>query len=274
MKDYRYIMALLSAAILWHALIYKLSPRLGLLRPNFRKKPIPASYGLAAFGYVVAALVGLEAIGYASMQEVRLYLGVMAPMWALGAADDVLGSREVGGFRGHFRKLIHERVLTTGAIKALGGGCVGLVAGWFVSGGNPMRFVLAALLVPLAANTINIFDLRPGRALAVFFALLGVTWLGAYGHQVLSPAMACIAAVALVFAVGDCRGRAMMGDSWSNSIGAALGLNAALKTPLWFQTSTVVALVLLQLYSEKHSLTELIERSKVLRSIDRRLGVR
>lgn len=267
-------LCLLIVAIIWHIVIFRLSPKLGLVKLNFCKRPIMASYGIVSFPYIAAATVSLTMLGYVQRGQAVLHLAVMGAMWVLGALDDILGSREVGGFKGHFKKLLFERKLTTGAAKALGGGVVGLVAGYYVSGGDPLRWVLAALVVPLSANILNLVDLRPGRAVAVLFLGLGVTYILALGALPSPWIVAAIVVVSLVWGIVDARGLAMMGDSGSNALGAALGLTIVTSTPAIAQVAAIVVFVAIHWYSEKHSISALIERHAVLRAIDARLGVR
>lgn len=263
----------IAAAALWHVLIQRLTLRLGLIKPNFIKKPVFASYGLVQLPYIAAIGVVLADLGWVKWSDARLYLSVMAAMWLLGAIDDIWGSREVGGFKGHFRKLILQRKLTTGAVKALGGGAVALVAGWAIHPHDLVQAALAAMVVALATNTLNLFDLRPGRAVAVLFAGLGVTYIVTCGRLVAWPLIAAIAVVALVFGIADSRGKAMMGDSGSNSLGVALGLMIALSAPSWV-IPAILLFAAVHVYSEKRSISELIQRNRALRAIDRYLGVR
>lgn len=261
-------------AILWYAAVFSLAPKIGLVKLNYKKTPIMASYGIVSFVYMAAVMVGLAQLHYVDVSRVWLYLAPMSAMWALGIIDDIWGTREVGGFKGHFKRLIFERRLTTGAIKAIGGGIVGIVAGWYVSGGDPLKWILAAMLIPLASNILNLFDLRPGRAVAVFFLGIGVTCI-AVGGSIADPwLVGSVAAVTLMFSVIDSRGSAMMGDSGSNTLGAALGLTMVLSTGSFFQACAIVIIIAIHIYSEKHSVSALIESNSVLRFIDRRLGVR
>lgn len=272
--NYLFVSALILAALVWHVVIFRLSPKLGMVKLNFNKKPIMASYGIVAFVYIVAIIAALALFGRVKWPAAWLYLGVMGPMWLLGTIDDIFGTREVGGFKGHFKKLLFERKLTTGALKALGGGVVGLIAGWLITDGDILRWVLAAMVIPLATNTLNLLDLRPGRALAVFFCGIGVTCIAALGSLQAHWIVVAVVAVAFAFSLLDTRGRAMMGDSGSNMLGAALGMTIAINTNSIYQATAVAVFVLIHWYSEKHSVTALIERNPVLRSIDRRLGVR
>jgi len=243
------------------------------VKPNFQKKPILSSYGLIAFPYIAAVIGVMTLLQRVQWHYARLYLSVMTAMWILGAIDDIFGNRDVGGFKGHFKKLLFERKLTTGALKALGGGVVALLAGWSIYGPNPVKWLLASAVIALAANTLNLLDLRPGRAVAVLFCGLGVTCIVELGHLIAPSICAVVAVFALLFGIADSRGRAMMGDSGSNAFGAALGLTIVLSAPMWMLPAIAV-FAAIHIYSEKHSISALIERNRVLRAIDRCLGVR
>ena len=143
-----------------------------------------------------------------------------------------------------------------------------------ISGGDPARWVTAALVIPLAANVLNLVDLRPGRAVAVFFGGLGVTCILALGRMPAPWIVGTVALVALAWGIVDSRGRAMMGDAGSNMLGAALGLTIALGTSLPVQIAAIAVFCAVHWYSEKRSISVLIESNRMLRAIDRRLGVR
>jgi len=265
---------LVMVAMLWHIVVFRLAAKIGLVKPSFRKVEVMASYGVVSFAYMAAAVCSLAILGYADWTRAKLYLVTMGAMWLLGAADDLYGSREVGGFAGHFRKLLVEGKVTTGALKAVGGGVIALAAGWNISQGDLSKWLPASVVIALSANLLNLFDLRPGRAAAVFFLGLGVTYITALGRFEASWVVAGIALVALIWAIPDSRGKAMMGDAGSNSLGAALGLTIATSAGIVFQLVAIACIVAVHLYSEKHSISALIERNAVLRYIDTRLGVR
>jgi UDP-N-acetylmuramyl pentapeptide phosphotransferase/UDP-N-acetylglucosamine-1-phosphate transferase len=267
---------LILFAIIWHVVVFRLGPKYGLVRPNFRGQPVLASYGLVSFVYISALIGVLSIVGYIDWLPARMYLGVMGLMWTLGVLDDIYGTREFGGFKGHFTQLFVKRKLTTGAVKALGGGAVALYAGWRVADGNIIMCLVDALLIALSTNILNLLDLRPGRAVAVFFVGIGVTCIVA-GGQIDRPwVVGVIAAVTLAFGIVDSRGKAMMGDAGSNSLGAALGLTIALNTKdnISFQLVCIALMAALHVYSEMHSVNALIERNRVLRGIDSLVGVR
>lgn len=281
------VLAICVFAVAWHVLVCKLASRLGLVRPNFKKTPVMASYGLVEFPYIAAAGALLAGYAYVPSRYVIAYVCVMGAMWALGAIDDIWGSREVGGFGGHFRKLLCERKLTTGAVKAIGGGIVSLVAAYLIRPEVPDRFLpccplpipmwarvlMAAATIALATNLLNLFDLRPGRAVAVLFAGLGVTCIVARGRLSAWPLVVAIASIAFIFGIADSRAKAMMGDAGSNSLGAALGLTIVLTAPCWMLPAIAV-MAAVHIYSERHSISALIEGNRVLCAMDRLLGVR
>jgi len=268
------ILVVLIVAGAVHIGLIRLAPQLRLVKPNFLSKPILGSYGPAMFlDAAVLIWIGKTA-GLIQGADAALYLSVMGGTCVFGLIDDMFGSRDVGGFAGHFRKLVFERKLTTGVVKAAGGAGIGIAAGWAVSGGYPGRWANAALVIPLAANVLNLVDLRQGRALAVFFAALGVTCVMALGRLHSPWTVAAIAVAAAAWGTADCRGRAMMGDAGSNMLGGALGLTIALSLSLYEQIGAVLVFAAVNWYSEKHSISALIEKHRLLRAIDGRLGVR
>ena len=123
-------------------------------------------------------------------------------------------------------------------------------------------------LIALAANTINLFDRAPLRAVKAALLLTG----SVAAASIAEPGMA-IAAVAL-FAVGalavpEAREHLMQGDSGANAIGAALGAGAVLSLSPIGRALLLFVLLALNLASEKISFTRVINQSRILRTIDR-----
>jgi hypothetical protein len=167
----------------------------------------------------------------------------VAPVALLGLADDVWSGEE-RGFRAHLR-----RGASTGVLKL-----VGIPAYAFLR----TRSVSGALLVGLAANTLNQLDTRPGRALKAFG--LGAVALGG------APRRAVAAAVLL--APYDLREMAMLGDAGSNALGALLGLKSVGRLTGRGRAAAIGALAGLTLLGEARSVGELIERMPLLRELD------
>lgn len=147
--------------------VLKLLQEAGATRSNYRGESIPVGMGLIfVFVYVVVAFL---LVHWIVPHDLLLYLTAIVFFTMLGLLDDLLGSGESRGLKGHFGALLQGR-LTTGALKAIGGGLVALLFAFITLSGRPWWEILtAALLVALAANTINLVDLRPGRAIKVFY---------------------------------------------------------------------------------------------------------
>lgn len=224
---------------------------LGLVKPNFRGERIPSALGLT---FVLIAL------------------GLLPRTWPLvvfgllGFIDDRWGSRAVGGFRGHLKALLTGKP-TTGSLKLVGGGLAALGVGWQASQGHLPETVLAGALVALSANTINLLDLRPGRALFGFALLLAPSVRAAVSFW---PVL-CGVLIEWPF---DARAKGMLGDTGSNLLGALAGIAAVTALPLWGQGVMLSVLLLLNALAERYSITATIEKTPWLRWIDRRLGVR
>jgi glucosyl-3-phosphoglycerate synthase len=164
----------------------------------------------------------------------------VAPVAVIGLVDDLAAGPE-RGFAEHLRA-----GRTTGVLKLIGIPLAGLLATRRVSG---------ALLVGLAANALNQLDTKPGRALKVY--TLAAIPLGAN----LLPAV--------LIAPYDLREMAMLGDSGANSLGALLGLSSVDRFTGRSRWLAIGALAGLNLLGERRSLDELIERTPILRDLDR-----
>jgi UDP-N-acetylmuramyl pentapeptide phosphotransferase/UDP-N-acetylglucosamine-1-phosphate transferase len=252
-----------------------LTTRFDLRKPNFRGARIPSMAGL----FVVLAGVFFYAVEWLSegVHEAipAVYLLVTLCFGVLGALDDVCGDRSVGGFRGHLGALRRGR-FTTGLGKMVGGGVASLVAGWLIHRTHPWEALLAALLIALTANTVNLLDVRPGRSLFGFF--LGAVAVVAVLHAWRAVDIGFFFYFAVVIAVLlyplDASARVMLGDTGSNAFGAILGVAFAVFLSLPSQIGVAVGLVLFQIWCEKYSLSKTIESTPWLRSLDAKIGVR
>ena len=250
--------------------------RYDLRRPNFLGRRIPFVAGLAfvlggEFFYGSEALLQGWRTSLASV-----YFLVTLGFGGLGLLDDLKGDRSAGGFRGHFQALRSGRV-TTGAVKAIGGGLLSLIAGYFVTTPGPLwAALIAALLIALSANTLNLLDLRPGRCLFGFgIGTLTILLVLLGQHSAGSGLLLwAAAAFALILYPLDASGSAMLGDTGSNAFGAVLGVAGAVFLPRWASGLLVAVLLAFQVWCERHSLTQTIERHALLRALDSKIGVR
>lgn len=250
-------------------LLRLLRPVLGapaLLRANYRGRLLPTAGGLVA---VVATLAAVAVWWlFDAYGPVAHVLPVVLGFGLLGLLDDVLGSGEDGrGFGGHLGALAHGR-LTTGGLKLLGGGAVGVAAAIPVDGDRPGRVVLDAALVALSANLGNLLDRAPGRTLKTG-AVAAVVLVVAVGLSpiLVGPAIAVGACLALV--AHDLDERLMVGDTGANVLGGVLGLAVLLTVGFRVRMLVLLGVFALNVLSEVVSFSDVIDRVPVLRWVDR-----
>lgn len=185
---------------------------------------------------------------------------------ALGALDDLVGTTASKGLRGHLGALARGEV-TTGAIKVGGLVATGILGAALVDRGRG-RGVVATMVggavIAGAANAINLFDLRPGRALKVTVAagsVLAATGAGATAATAMGASLGVLR--------DDLAARSMLGDTGANAAGALLGLALVERTGLRGRVAALAALAGLTLASERVSFSAVIDRNAVLHRIDR-----
>lgn len=236
-------------------------------RTNHRGEPVtllegPAVAAGAIAGVLAQGVLATLAAGPAGSPAWRRAAAMVlggAGAAAFGAYDDLAGSGDRRGFRGHLGALRHGEV-TTGAVKLGGIGATGLATA-VVAGGSPADVVINAGLVAGGANLLNLFDLRPGRAIKV--AAVSGALLGAAGQD----GVAAPLGAALGLLPEDLGERAMLGDAGANALGAMLGASAAgLSRPA--RIALLAGIAGLTAASEKVSFTKVIARTPALNWLD------
>lgn len=267
---------------------------------NHRGRPVAVSLGVAFLAWSIgtgALAAGWGVFGgYAGAQEFLgdpLVMAVLAPVfamphflvigaYALGLLDDTHGDRSRSGLREHLGALSRGE-LTTGALKLLGIGALALVQTSSLAFDNGigvtgvvLTWVLAAVVVAASANTVNLMDLRPARALKAYglLAVLACASLALDPRQGwasaaegwLASAMLGVLLLGPLAAVWtlDAGERAMLGDAGANAAGALAGYMLALALPLPMLAIAAVALVALNLAAERVSFSAIIEGNRVL----------
>jgi len=236
-------------------------------RTNHRGEPVTLLEGPAAAA--AAAAVTLAAPGVPARSRVALAIAG-AGAGAFGGYDDLKGSGDRRGFRGHLGALASGEV-TSGAVKILGIGATGLAAGILIGAGPGARrraaadVVIDTGLIAGAANLVNLFDLRPGRAIKV--TLAAGTALGLASEAGAFAAAAPVGA-ALAVLPEDLGERAMLGDAGANALGGMLGAAAAATLPRAARIAVLAVIAGLTAASEVVSFTRVIERTPPLRWLD------
>jgi UDP-N-acetylmuramyl pentapeptide phosphotransferase/UDP-N-acetylglucosamine-1-phosphate transferase len=232
-------------------------------RTNHRGEPVTLLEGPAVAVAAVAAAVLAPALPARSRAALAI-AGTGAA--AFGCYDDLAGSGKRRGFRGHLGALARGE-LTSGAVKIGGIGASGAAAAVLL-GGSAADVAINAGLAAGGANLLNLFDLRPGRAIKV---TLAATAMLAAGARAAGPAARCAAApagAALALLPEDLGERAMLGDAGANALGALLGTAMAATAPRRARVTALAAVIGLTAASEVVSFTKVIERTPALHWLD------
>lgn len=255
------------------AVLRALGTQEALRRTNFRGRTVSLAGGpaLAAGAAVSAAVAAPSPVAAVAALTAGVGSG------AVGLYDDVVGNRPeqktAKGFAGHLAALREGRV-TSGLVKIVGVGAAGLAASALLAAdpGRPRRvtragraadLLLGAGVIAGTANLLNLFDLRPGRALKVSGLVGAPLSLGRAGGLAAGPL-----GVAASVLHDDLDERVMLGDSGANALGALLGVALAARTGPAGRAAALAAIAALTAASEKVSFTKVIEAHPVLRQLD------
>ena len=242
-------------------------------RTNHAGCPVTLFEGPA---YAVGAVMGALAGGAGAAAAVA---GLGAG--ALGALDDVFGRSSSKGLRGHLAAARRGQV-TTGAVKIVGLGVAGLATAWIAdrsrartgprangpSANGPLSTLVGGAVIAGSANVVNLFDLRPGRALKVALLLVVPFVAGGRGTRLSRATAAAAAGAAMASLPDDLAGRSMLGDTGANSAGALIATALVARTGLGGRLLALASVTFLTLASEKVSFTTVIESSPGLRRLD------
>lgn len=274
------LLLILSTAAWTAVLLAALIPllrRAGLERTNYAGAKVVTAGGvvlpLAALpGILILIRNGGEPAAFVARMAV-----VLCGFALLGFFDDRWGSPAARGLKGHLRALIADHRITTGLLKAVGGLSITGWLAWTEPGVPFAQRLVLWLSVALGANAANLLDLRPGRAGAVALLALAAAMAGlaVSGQRFAALAVACLAASEAVVQYRDARGWLMLGDTGSNALGACAAY------AVWYafpggsvRAAILLVLIGLHVVAERWSLSQIIERSTVIRWLDGLTGRR
>jgi hypothetical protein len=244
-------------------------------RQNYRGVVVPTAAGVVLPLALVAVEAGRIIAGAAGVGEDqfpgagRMAAVLLIPALALlGLVDDVLGSGDHRGFRGHLAALVRGR-LTTGGAKLLGGAAVAVIAVSLAGGGPSAGRLLAdGALVALAANLGNLLDRAPGRAVKAGGAAALALAVATGGPSGLAGVAVVVGAAAALL-LDDLHERLMLGDTGANALGGAVGLGVVTACAPGTRDIVLMALVVANVLSEVVSFSRVIDALPPLRAVDR-----
>jgi UDP-GlcNAc:undecaprenyl-phosphate GlcNAc-1-phosphate transferase len=259
----------------WYSALSLRLRQTGMVRPNYLGNEVLVAGGVFLFGYTTAALLVLLALspwwyGWDGGKQGILLLAGTSAMAFWGWQDDCSREKEVKGFRGHLLTLWREQRMTSGMMKAWGGGGTALLVSLGLNDGCWATLVGAGLLA-FSSNLLNLFDLRPGRAIKVFWLLVTVAF--GIGLPLSLPVQQWVWFVpvlvsSLLLFAHDANGRLMLGDTGANYLGFLVGFCLMVSVPLPVQAGFLLLFAVLHLLAERVSFTRIIQSVPWLRRLD------
>lgn len=243
-----------------------------IVSKNYLGHDTPNSYGvvhLSAFMGMYVLLSVFFLVDRFSIGNASLFWAVgMASSWIvlLGWLDDTLGNHEAKGFKGHLNALKREGIISTGLLKAIGGGVIAIIVA-VVTSHSVLEWMIHALLIALATNWLNLLDLRPGRSAKFYLFTAAILCALAWPQPFLLLFVPLILLAAATIKA-DLSGHIMLGDSGANLFGMQVGILAALSLPLFACVTVVLLLLAGHVYAERRSITALITRIAWLQKLD------
>lgn len=265
---------LLFAGLMIKGMILRFLIHHRLCAENYLKERIPVGLGLILWiiciGYVGLCVLwgtmGLPVYQHWEAAAQLEYALLLSFIFFAGWLDDTIGDRSIKGFTGHIRAWTDRGIVTTGLVKA---GITSFASFWAVLRlGQGWGFgLIQFLLIVLMTNAMNLFDLRPGRAIKFFWVLCTLLIIMGSVLEVV-PRLLPLWIGSIIVISDDLRAKAMLGDMGANLLGFALGYTAASALPIWQQSLLLAVLVLVHWTAERSSISRIIERNRALSWLD------
>ncbi|KXZ39656.1 UDP-N-acetylmuramyl pentapeptide phosphotransferase/UDP-N-acetylglucosamine-1-phosphate transferase [Alkalithermobacter thermoalcaliphilus JW-YL-7 = DSM 7308] len=234
-----------------------------ITKKNYLGKEIPVSMGIVFLPFLVINSIILRY--YIENNIIYSYLFGAIAMGFVGIIDDLIGTRDVTGLKGHIKSLIKGK-LTTGGFKALFGGFVALCISVGISK-NIQDIIINTMMIALFTNLLNLLDLRPGRSIKGYLFISVLFFLSVNSYEKILIAL--LTANVIAYFKEDIKALSMMGDAGSNILGVWLGIISANSFNIYTRIAILIGLILIHIITEKYSLTKIIENNKFLNYIDK-----
>ncbi len=272
--------AVVVAGVTVFKVLTKTLSRAGHVRINFQGRNIPTSLGT---GFVLLTMLMAAVVTVLPIEDPKCIIPslfiVIVGFGLLGMLDDLVAGREAGGLAGHLSRIRTGGVVSTAILKLFFGISLSFfVSFYFWHSQGTLSALADTLILAMSANSINLLDVRPGRAVkgfaAGFLVIYGGTWIGVlFGDWAAFSPLTHILLVpfllwTLVYARTDFRCKGMMGDTGSNVLGSALGFLVIIELSITNRLIILAFLIGFHLFCEAVSLSSIIESSSFLKKID------
>ncbi|WP_019122865.1 hypothetical protein [Brevibacillus massiliensis] len=256
--------------------VYHLIMRRRLCRLNFARKLTPTAGGLVLLVTINLSIVALLGFFYwlgfiliGLRSFVMIFIGSVAvALW--GLQDDRSTDRGPKGLRGHLQVLWKEQRFTSGLLKAWGIGGTSLIVSMGLSS-NFWEMLVHTGLLALSANMLNLFDLRPGRAIKVF-------WMFSLAVMLATPLVydsvawilyLPVLSATIWFFIPEMQRMIMLGDTGANYLGFLLGVLFITGPSFIAKIVILILLMILHAGAEFFSISKVIGRYPLLHLFDK-----
>lgn len=249
----------------------------GVTAENYRSENIPTGTGLFLGIMLILYLLLLEVVFHfftfinfvkiLEMETLYSYIIALTIITFVGWLDDTVGDKNIKGFSGHWKKWTNDKKVTTGLLKVW---ITGFMALWMVvlTFENIQTAALKLTIIVLMTNAMNLLDLRPGRALKVFFILCTTLFIFGTAIQAVEYLLPVLISAFIIFHK-DLTAKIMLGDTGANFLGFALGFSISISTPIGYQVVILLLLIAVHWVAAKSSITGLINNHRLLYWLDR-----
>lgn len=233
---------------------------------NYRGMLIPAIGGIVFIPIMLATILLLLFLYPQRYSEYQSFLLLVCSMGFAGIVDDLVGDKRIKGIGRHISSTFRGK-MTTGFIKAATGIMAATIVCMRVSSGLP-ELAVNVLVTALWSNTLNLFDLRPGRAIKLY--VLAALLLLYAALPDITAALPLLALLIGAFAYGsyDLKEVCMLGDTGANILGISLGYYSIILLEGGNRLILAAALFCLNLAAEKISINAMIDSSRILSYLD------
>lgn len=232
---------------------------------NFKSDLIPTSMGIV-FVFIQVITLGILQILFDFNDNFNLiYLLGFVFIGLLGLFDDLTGEKKIKGLKGHIRAFL-KGTLTTGAIKAFLGFFISILISSYIS--NSIKdFLINSFVIGLFTNFVNLFDLRPGRA-SKLFIIISLVFIMTNFTRDINYILFSFLGILTPYIILDLKGKVMMGDVGSNTLGYTLGIYAAINYSIIAKVLILLLLIIFHIMAEKVSFSKVIDNNGFLKFID------
>ncbi|WNF37843.1 hypothetical protein RJD24_05175 [Bacillaceae bacterium IKA-2] len=232
---------------------------LGWSVTNYLGDETPYSLGLCVLGAGIFILGSLNINSF-----IFIYLGIL---WLTGFIDDYFGTKFPKGLKGHLQLFIQTGKVSTGLIKLGSTVSVAAIFSFLFYNGLIIERLAAFILLVLGPHVMNLFDTRPLRVWKVI-GVQAIAFLPLLLQLQVDFLLTLIFIIASLI-IFEGKMLAMLGDNGATLLGGMINLLVVFYLSALLQWFVVAIYCLIIWVTERISLSEWIEKTPILKRIDR-----